>query len=126
MAIVGGGGLSAIGRGLFRKGGGITTEFVWLPDWERQTREAIAPQGMDVARAVHGVMTNAMGEVSRRPAGGGVDKEHDGWNVGVGSPPSTRTHWHLIEFGGGYHFARAPIRNAMMRVKGEFRSVGKS
>lgn len=125
MAILGGGGLSAVGRGLFRKGGGVQTTFTWLPDWEHKTMDAVRPSGAQIARAVHGVMTSAMGEVSRTQAGGGVDQLKDGWDVGVGSPPVSHLYWHLLEFGGGLHYARAPIRNAMMRVQGRFEPVGK-
>jgi hypothetical protein len=130
MAVVprpGLGGLSpgAIGRGLFRKGGQRPrTSFTFVPEWERNTLKEVGPSGKKQAEGVHRLMSEAMAQHSRRAPGGGSGTTDKGWEAGIGSPPQTHTHWHLIEFGGGNHYARAPVRRVLNRA-GKFEPSGR-
>lgn len=118
-------GKGRIGRGLFRKGaqfGGTTFRFV--PEWKKNTMNEIRPSGLQYSHKVHQGMCDAMRGVSRRSPGGGVEKNEDGWTVGIGSPPYTHTHWHLLEFGGGYHYAHGSVRQALNGM-GRFEPAGR-
>lgn len=115
---------SRLGRGMFRGSGRMSVEYRWLPGWEKATLEASRPSARQLIPRIHDAMVQAMASVSRRRAGGGTEETDDGWVVGVGSPPNTHTHWHLLEFGGGYHFARAPVRNMLARI-GKFAEASK-
>jgi len=113
-------GARRIARGLTRKSGQFHVSFQFAPDWERSTKKAVDPSGREMARRTHDAMADAMRHESRRNPGGGTATDDDGWRAGIGSPPQTHTHWHLLEFGGGYHFARSPVRNALRRL-GKYR-----
>jgi len=114
-----------IGRGLFRKGGQFQgATFTFVPEWRQNTLKEIRPSGTKMSQDVHQGMADAMRQASRRSPGGGVNKTDDGWEVGIGSPPSTHTHWHLLEFGGGYHYARGYVRRALNGM-GNFQPSGR-
>jgi hypothetical protein len=115
--------LSRLGRGMFKKSGRMSTDtkFVWDPNWKKNTREAVEPTGRQHSNKVHQAMGQGMQRVSRRSGGGGVHKTDEGWDVDIGQPASTHTHWHLIEFGGGHHPGRAPVRNAIRKM-GKFKA----
>lgn len=118
-------GPSRLLRGTFRKGGRYGgASFTWLPDWDKKTKKAVEPSGAQMARAVHQAMVAAMSQVSRHQGGGGVESRPDDWIVSVGTVPATHRYWHLLEFGGGRHYARAPIRNALSGL-GRFTVVAK-
>ncbi len=103
--------LGRLGRGLFRPSGRFSPpKFTFVPEWQQNTLKETRPSGDKVATKVHDGMGKAMASVSRRTAGGGWEQNDRGWHVGIGTPPQTHTHWHLIEFGGGFHFARSPVR----------------
>lgn len=115
-----------VGRGLFRDSGrfgGVTMQ--WFPDWPKTATKELQPTGRQFSATVHDEMASAIGVMSRRKPGGGVHSTDDGWTVDIGVPRSTRTHWHLIEFGGGYHYGRAPVRRVLMSM-GKFRALGRS
>jgi len=116
-----------IGRGLFRESGQLPgTKFTFVPNWEHNTTEATkhTVQAKTYMRRVHDSMGDAMRSISRFDPGGGVEENAEGWLIGIGTHPYTRTHWHLIEFGGGHHFARSPVRNAL-RSMGKFEPSGR-
>ena len=113
-------------RGTFKEEGRFGgTTFTWLPNWDKTTVKVIRPSGREVSQNVYDVVVRSMQRYSRRAPGGGVRDEDDGWSVSVGSPPATHTHWHLIEFGGGRHFAKAPVRSTLHRF-GNFKPAGRS
>jgi hypothetical protein len=118
--------LSRIGRGLRRKGGrrpGTDVNFRLLPNWKQTTRKAVGPDLNDYGQKVHEGMARGMRQASRRNPGGGIEEEGDDLNVGIGSPPGTHTHWHLIEFGGGRHYGRGVVRRELKRF-GKFKEQG--
>lgn len=119
-------GLTRLLRGTFKEEGRFGgTTFTWLPNWDKVTVEEVRPSGREVSQNVYDVIARSMARYSRRAPGGGVQNEDDGWSVSIGSSPSTHTHWHLIEFGGGRHFPKAPVRSALYRL-GKFKPTGKS
>jgi len=118
-------GPSRIGRGLKRKGGRTTVSFQFAPNWKQVTRKAIDPSGTEFAGKVHQAMGRGMAQQSSVPSGGGVQNVgEDGWRVGIGTSGRASTHWHLIEFGGGRHFPKSPVRRALKRF-GKFQESGR-
>lgn len=113
-----------LGRGLFRPGGRTTTKFTLVPNWRQVTFKAVEPSGNEFADKVHDAMGRGMSTASRIPPGGGVEKDGEEWLVGIGSDRRASTHWHLIEFGGGHHYAKAPVRRALRRF-GKFKESGR-
>jgi hypothetical protein len=113
-----------IGRGL--RHGVPQPTFRFLPDWEHSTKEAAKaqPNASKIMDGVHDGMANAMHSISRDAPGGGWEKTNDGWRVGIGSPPVTHTHWHLLEFGGGRQYARGVVRRALNSM-GKFEPVSR-
>lgn len=116
---------SRLGRGMFRGSGRMSVTFQFVPGWERNVVRESRPSAKRLIPQVQRAMAQAMAEHSRRRPGGGTEETDDGWLAGIGTPPNTHTHWHLLEFGGGFHFARAPVRNILGRL-GKFKGSGKS
>jgi hypothetical protein len=119
--------IGRIGRGLFRKGGrrgpSVSSTFHLLPNWKSTTSHAIKPDMTDYSSKVYDAMVRGMARASRRRPGGGYEPNGDDFDVGIGDPGFTRTHWHLIEFGGGNHHAQAVVRRELKRM-GKFKESG--
>jgi hypothetical protein len=114
-----------LARGLGRKGGRTTVNFQFAANWKQVTRKAIGPSGTEYANKVHQAMGRGMSRASGVWSGGGVeDMGDEGWRAGIGTSGAAKTHWHLIEFGGGHHYPKAPVRRELKRF-GKFKESGR-